>query len=60
MTTEKDKSKEQLELDKVRKGKKADDCSIFVEDMIISGEGKGNVRLSKELEKERKKRSKKK
>lgn len=60
MTIRKEKQDEQLELDKVRKGKKAEDCSVHVEDMIISGEEEGNVSLSKELEKERKKRLKKK
>ncbi len=45
---------EELELDKARKGKKADDCSVHVEDMIISREADGNINLSKELRKAQK------
>lgn len=56
MTTREGKPKQKLKLDKARKGKKAEDCSIFVEDMIITGEAE----LSEELKKEHNKKSQKK
>lgn len=56
MATQKGKSKQKLKLDKARKGKKAEDCSIFVEDMIVTGEAE----LSEELKKEHDKKSQKK
>lgn len=60
MSVEKDEQKEQLELDRARKGKKAEDCSVFVEDMITSGESENGINLFEELGKERKKRLKRK
>lgn len=59
MGTKKKKPKEKIELDKEKTGKKAEDCSIFVEDMIIAGEEEGE-QVSEALAKKRKKKSKKK
>lgn len=51
------KIKETLKLDKARKGKKAEDCSVVVEEMIESGEAQGYPTMADELKARRKKRS---